>query len=157
MATGPKAAQRGDTLTAARFAITIDDVEIASFSELLAISTEIEPLDVVQAGPGGPAGKAETISRKLPGKSKPATLVLKRGKNNSMEMWIWHEKARNGGADALKSCSLVMYNFDGTPVARYHLEHAWPSKLEIGTMAAGSQGAALVETVTIVAERIQRV
>jgi hypothetical protein len=26
------------------------------------------------------------------------------------------------------SCSLVMYNYSGKPVARYHLEHAWPSK-----------------------------
>jgi hypothetical protein len=25
----------------------------------------------------------------------------------------------------------VMYATDGTPVARYHLETAWPSKLEI--------------------------
>jgi hypothetical protein len=27
---------------------------------------------------------------------------------------------------------LVMYATDGTPVARYHLEMAWPSKLGIG-------------------------
>jgi hypothetical protein len=27
---------------------------------------------------------------------------------------------------------LVMYATDGAPVARYHLETAWPSKLKIG-------------------------
>ena len=30
-----------------------------------------------------------------------------------------------------------MYATDGTPVARYHLENAWPSKLEIGQLTSG--------------------
>jgi phage tail-like protein len=49
-----------------------------------------------------------------------------------------------------------MYNSEGKPVARYHLEHAWVSKLEIGALKAGSSEV-LMETATIVCERIQRV
>ena len=49
-----------------------------------------------------------------------------------------------------------MYNFDGAPVARYHLENAWPSKLEIGSLKAGASEV-LMETVTLVCEQIQRV
>jgi tail tube protein gp19 len=29
---------------------------------------------------------------------------------------------------------VVMYNSDGKPVARYHLEDAWPAKIEIGAL-----------------------
>ncbi|OLF16065.1 hypothetical protein BU204_18635 [Actinophytocola xanthii] len=138
-------------MTAARFSITIDGYEIASFSELQGITTEVEPVELMESTDN------EIILKKLPGKAKPATLVLKRGKNSSMELWAWHEAVLMGDiVAARKSCSLVMYSTDGKPVARYHLEHAWPSKLEVGALKAGSSEV-LMETVTIVSERIQRV
>ncbi|MFL6142417.1 MAG: phage tail protein [Labedaea sp.] len=143
--------QPNDAITAARFSLTIDGVEIAAFSELQGITTEVEPVELMEST------DKEVILKKLPGKTKPATLVLKRGKNSSMELWSWHEAVLLGNiVAARKSCSLIMYNTDGKPVARYHLEHAWPSKLEIGAMKAGSSEV-LMETVTIVSERIQRV
>ena len=57
---------------------------------------------------------------------------------------------------ARKNASLVMYDYEGKPVARYHLTNAWPSKIEIGALKAGASEV-LIETVTIVAERIERV
>jgi phage tail-like protein len=143
--------QPNDAITAARFSITIDGYEIAAFSELQGITTEVEPVELMESTDN------EIILKKLPGKAKPATLVLKRGKNSSMELWAWHEAVLMGDiVAARKSCSLVMYDTSGKPVARYHLEHAWPSKLEIGALKAGSSEV-LMETVTIVSERIQRV
>jgi phage tail-like protein len=143
--------QPNDAITAARFSITIDGYEIAAFSELQGITTEVEPVELMESTDN------EVILKKLPGKAKPATLVLKRGKNSSMELWAWHEAVLMGDiVAARKSCSLVMYDTAGKPVARYHLEHAWPSKLEIGALKAGSSEV-LMETVTIVSERIQRV
>ena len=143
--------QPNDAITAARFSLTIDGVEIASFSELQGITTEVEPVELMEST------DKEVVLKKLPGKTKPATLVLKRGKNSSMELWAWHEAVLQGNiVAARKSCSLIMYNYDGAPVARYHLMHAWPSKLEVGALKAGASEV-LMETVTIVCERIQRV
>jgi len=140
-----------DAITAARFSITIDGCEIASFSELQGITTSVEVVDFVESS------DKEVIIKKLPGRKNPPTLVLKRGKNASMELWGWHESVLSGNmAAARKSCSLVMYNVDGKPVARYHLEHAWPSKIEIGALKAGASEV-LMETVTMVCEHIQRV
>ena len=151
MAGGLGPQQPNDALTAARFSITIDGYEIASFSELAGITTEVEPVDFMESS------DKEVIIKKLPGKRKPPHVTLKRGKNNSMELWAWHEAVLTGDiVAARKSCSLVMYNFDGSPVARYHLEHAWPAKLEIGALKAGASEV-LMETVTIVCENIQRV
>jgi hypothetical protein len=31
-----------------------------------------------------------------------------------------------------RSCTLTMYSTDGTATAKYYLENAWPSKVEIG-------------------------
>jgi phage tail-like protein len=143
--------QPNDALTAARFSITIDGYEIAQFSELSGITTEVEPVKFMESS------DKEVIIKQLPGATIPAKIVLKRGKNSSMELWAWHEAVLNGDiVAARKSASLVMYNYDGAPVARYHLEHAWPAKIEIGALKAGSSEV-LMETVTIVCERIQRV
>ena len=49
-----------------------------------------------------------------------------------------------------------MFNSDGKPVAKYWLENAWPSKLDMAGLKAGASEA-LIETVTLVAEKIQRV
>jgi phage tail-like protein len=141
----------GDAITAARFSIVIDGYQIASFSELVGITTEVEPVELLEST------DKEVMLKKLPGKRKPPTLTLKRGKNQSMELWLWHEAVLMGDIIAArKSCSLVMYATDGTPVARYHLEMAWPSKLEIGALKAGASEV-LMETVTLVCEHIQRV
>lgn len=151
MPTGLSSSQPQDALTAARFSITIDGYEIASFSELSGITTEVEPVEFIQSS------DKEVILKKLPGKTKPPTIVLRRGKTAGMELWAWHETVLKGQInEARKSCSLVMYNYDGAPVARYHLFHAWPSKLEVGALKAGSSEV-LMETVTIVCEHIQRV
>lgn len=151
MPAGLNSNQPNDAITAARFSLTIDGVEIAQFSELQGITTEVEPVELMEST------DKEIVLKKLPGKTKPATIVLKRGKNSSMELWAWHEAVLMGNiVAARKSCSLVMYNTDGAPVARYHCEHAWPSKLEIGALKAGASEV-LMETVTIVCERIQRV
>ena len=151
MPTGIGPNQPSDALTAARFSITIDGYEIASFAELLGITTEVEAVELMEST------DKEVVLKKLPGKTKPPTLVLKRGKNTSMELWAWHEAVLNGDiAAARKSCSLVMYSTDGKPVARYHLAYAWPAKLEIGALKAGASEV-LMETVTLVCEHIQRV
>jgi phage tail-like protein len=109
------------------------------------LTTGIEPVDLELSADG---------SIELPGKRTPPTVVLKRGKNNSMELQQWLEMALQGDPAARKSCSLVMYNTSSDPVARYYLEQAWPSKIEIGGRKAGAQEE-IVETVTFVASTIR--
>jgi phage tail-like protein len=138
----------GDPLTAARFSIVIDGSEIAAFSELADLSSGFE-VDVL-----------ETTERGLltiPSKRHPQSVTLKRGMTSGIELWAWHELVMNGSlAEAQKDVTLVMYDETGTPVARYHLENAWPAKLEIGSLKAGTSSV-LMETVTIVSENLQRV
>jgi phage tail-like protein len=49
-----------------------------------------------------------------------------------------------------------MYDSDGHPVARYHLENAWPSQLEVAPLKAGSNEV-LYETVTLMCDAAQRI
>jgi phage tail-like protein len=133
-----------DAISPARFSLTVDGIEIAQFSELIAITSEAEPDDLVGA-----------VLKKLPGKRTP-TVTLRRPLSTDTQMSAWHDAARESRTkDAHKNAALVMYDTAGEPVARYHLEKAWVPKIEIGAVRAGTS-AVLTETVTIACERAQR-
>jgi phage tail-like protein len=138
-------------LAAARFSLTIDGVEIGQFSELAGINSEVEPVEIIEAEGG------KISLKRLPGKRKPPTVTLKRGKNKDMSVFAWHQSVVEGQlAAARKSCTLTMYDTRGTAVAKYYLESAWPSKVEISGLKAGASEV-LYETVTLTCEDIQRV
>ncbi len=130
-------------ISASRFSITVDGYEIASFSELAGITTEAEP--------------SVPASNQLPGLRQRPTIALKRGLTGDMALWAWHEAVVVGPMNAArKSSELVMFGSDGKSVARFHLENAWPSKLEIGSLKSGAIDA-LYETVTFQCDRASRV
>jgi phage tail-like protein len=140
-----------DTITANRFALSVDGSELASFSELSGITSEVAPTSYMVSA------DKEVVVKRLPGAVKPPTLVLKRGKTSGLELFAWHDAVRKGQMNvARKSCVLTMYNSAGEPVAKYVLTNAWPFKLEVSALKAGSSEV-LYETVHLTAERMQRV
>jgi phage tail-like protein len=145
-------AEAADPLVAARFSITIDGVEIAQFSELVELSSGIDPSDLRL----GLDEKDKLFLKKLPGKRKPPTVTVKRGKTRDLAVFEWHHDALLRGAQARRSCTLTMYATDGQATAKYYLENAWPSKIEISGLKAGASEV-LYETVTLTCEDIQRV
>jgi phage tail-like protein len=143
--------QASDGITANRFSITIDGYEIATFQELTGIISEVEASEYWST-----SGDNVAVD-KLPGKFKPPEITLKRGMTGSLELWAWHESVRTGGvAAARRSCSLTMFNSEGKPVGKYWLEKAWPKKMDLAGLKAGT-GQALIETVVLTCEYIQRV
>ena len=147
---GAAAPPGGEPLTAARFELTIDGHSLAVFSELVGISSAVDIENV----------RLDTNRKhklkKLPGKRTPPTVTLKRGMTRNIELAAWHELVILGDVAARKNVTLTMYDVTGDPVVRYHLTNAWPSKLEIGALKAGASSV-LMETVTLVAEFMQRV
>jgi phage tail-like protein len=140
----PGTAGLNDALTAARFSLAIDGVEIGQFSEVVGINSGVEPVE-----------------------REPPTVTLKRGKNKDLSLFAWHQSvavfdAVDVIADvegwlgaARNSCTLTMYATDGTATAKYYLESAWPSKVEISGLRAGTSEV-LYETVTLTVDDIQR-
>jgi phage tail-like protein len=134
----------GGAITVARFSLTIDGVEIASFSELGGITSEAEPDDL--------AGR---VLKKLPGKRKPPTVTLTRGLTGDLQLFAWQQSVRDGQVGARKNADLVMFDAAGAPVARYHLQNAWPSVLSVTEVTSGSNDI-LMETVTLACEKLDR-
>lgn len=140
-----------DALAGYHFSIEIDSISIGQFQEVSGITSE---LDVIELKSNTADGKY--VLHKLPGNRKPPTITLKRGKDSSMELWQWHQKIYQGKvADARKNGSIVMYDYEGKEVSRYNFTNAWPSKISISAMKAGSNEV-LMEEVTLVTEEVER-
>src|SRR5688500_16804198 len=80
----------------------------------------------------GGLGSEFVADQKGPSNGKMGTrgsVILGRPFNNSLDLWKWHETVNR--VKPGKPFTLVMYNTKGDPVARYHLEQAWPAKIEI--------------------------
>ena len=137
------------SIVAARYSLTLDGFEIASFSELKSINQEVTPVDYLSSDEKG------VILSKLPGQLPSPKVTLSGPMTQSLELAAWHEAVRQGTvATGRRSVTLVFYNSQGAPVARYFLEKAWPSKLEITSPA--KLGDPLIQTVTFAAEYLQR-
>ncbi len=136
---------------AARYSITIDGVEIADFSELVELSSGLDPSDLAL----GLDRKRKADRKKLPGKRTPPTVTLRRGQTDDLGVFEWHRDA-SGRTAARRDAVLVMYDVRGEPIARYYLESAWPAKIGISGLKAGASEV-LYETVTLTCEDIQRV
>lgn len=143
-------AQAAGPMTPARFSITIDGYEIASFSELQSLTSGVG-LDALTLA----IDKKDKLALKIPPKRTPAAVTLRRAKNADLGLFTWHSDALRA-ATGRRDAELVMFGADGRAVARYHLEQAWPSKVDIAPLKAGASEV-LYETVTIVCGRIERV
>ncbi len=125
-------------ITAARFSITVDGYEIASFSELQGIRTEIKTVEFVESGDRG------LVQMNLPSNPVLAELTLKRcADQRPPDVGV----ARGGPlrGDGCSPQELLARHVraltPGKPVARYHLENAWPRKIELARCAPAARGA----------------
>jgi phage tail-like protein len=139
-------------VAASRFGITVDGVSIASFSELQGISTEVDVIEHIESTDDG------VRVMKIPGVTRPKGEVkFKMAMGTNLEMNSWLEAAQAGMMDqARKSCSLVMYDAENKPVARFYLENAWPIRCVLSPLRAGGSDVMQQEW-SLTFETIQRV
>jgi phage tail-like protein len=136
------------TTTAAHFVLSINGTEISSFGELASIQSPVEQTNFISIAPNS------TIQTRQFGMTTPPTVTLKRGSDDSSVLWRWHEQVLMGSPTARKNADLLVEDASGHVLTEYVLEAAWPSKLEISSMQAGSSDI-VYETVTLEANRIE--
>jgi phage tail-like protein len=152
MPTGIPTVSTNDAIAARNFAIEVDGTTIAQFTELSGMTSE---MDVTELKENGPDGKL--IIKKIPGAHKLPTITLKRAKNVSLELYKWHKLALDGKIkDARKNGSIILYDYEAGEIARWNFVNAWPSKLAMGSLKAGSNDV-VTEEATIVMEGFERV
>ncbi|KAB2860401.1 MAG: phage tail protein, partial [Anaerolineae bacterium] len=93
----------------------------------------------------------------VPGRLKWGDVTLKRGITANMDFWDWRKMVEDGNVtSARKDGSIIMYDQEGTEVARWNFEKGWPSKIS-GPSVKSDSNEIGIEELTIVHEYIARV
>lgn len=142
---------RADPLIAPRFIVKFGDKIQGSFREATVVSAEHEPAEYKFADEKGNPGYYA-----VPGRMKFGRITLKRGLTKDMKMWQWRKQVEDGQVAAARTNgSVLMCDQDGTPIAEYNFENAWPLKVSGPTPNANSNELAM-EEIEIICERIWR-
>ncbi|MFN0178079.1 MAG: phage tail protein [Gemmatimonadales bacterium] len=111
---------RNDPYGAFNFLVEIDGVVQAGFAECSGLSSETDVIEYRE-------GTEPTRFRKLPGLTKYANLVLKRGLTKNRDLWNWRKRIVDGQLDR-RAVSVIVLDEARVPVVRFYLSEAWPCK-----------------------------
>jgi phage tail-like protein len=143
----PQTADRKDPFSAFNFLVTIDGVvDEAGFSEVSGLSIET---DVIEYR----TGSEETTVRKLPGLTKYANIVCKRGVTSDTKLWEWRKKVLDGETER-QTGSITLLDEARRPALEWAFSEAWPRKLD-GPTFNGKTNEVAVETLELAVEKIQ--
>ena len=92
--------------------------------------------------------------RKLPGLTKYANIVLRRGVTQDAELSNWRKTVEDGQVDR-RNGSIILRDDDGTDVVRWNFFNGWISKWE-GPALNASKNEVAIETIEIAHERLER-
>ena len=138
-----------DAVAGYSFHVEIDGVTIAQFKEVSGLSTEIQVIEHRENKVGG-----IPVIKKLPGALKWGDISLKRGRTTDNSLWLWIKQVQDGDIDgARKNGSIVLFDYSRGELARFNLINAWPSKVSLGSLQAGSNDV-LVEECSIAHEGV---
>jgi phage tail-like protein len=141
-----------DPLVSAWFGIEFQGQVIGAFRECTGLGSENEIVEYKASGPTG-----EYVIKKVPGRMKWNNITLKRGITSAMDMWTWRKMVEQGNVDgARRNGSIVMFNTQGMPMARWNFVNAWPSKLT-GPTANANNNEVGIEELEITHEGYERV
>jgi phage tail-like protein len=140
MATG----DRHDPVLAFRFAVELNSVFVAGFSEVSGLEAEIEVQEYREGG-------VNAYTHKRAGPVKYASnLTLKKGITDNTELWSWYRDVMRGKVER-KTVDVVLMNSAGEEWRRWKLQRAYPVKWTGPDMRAAASEVA-VETLELAHE-----
>jgi phage tail-like protein len=134
-----------DPLVGFAFSLDLGGTVTGFFSEVSGIGSENEIVEHKVVTDDG-----HEIVQKIPGRLKYTDVTLKRGITDNLEVWEWRRLVEDGKMkDARKNCSIIMYDRDYAPAARWDFINAWPSKVTGPEVKADSNDYAIEEMVLV--------
>lgn len=145
-------AEREDPLVGFHFSVDIQGVIKGYFTEVSGLGSEHEVIEHKVINESG-----HEMVLKIPGRLKWENIVLKRGITSSMDIWDWRKKVEDGAVDGNRhDGSIVMFNQEFKPVARWEFKQAWPVKVT-GPQPKADSNEIGIEELTLAHEYINRV
>lgn len=129
--------QRTEVHAAFRFAIQIDGITEAVFTECTLPSLEV---DVTQQMEGG----LNNAVHQIPGRVKAGKITLKRGITTASDLLTWYVDLAQGKIeDSERKVSVVMYDSLSEEVLRWNFQKAFPSKWSGPTFSSATSQVAI--------------
>ena len=141
------AASPDDPYKGFNFRVEIDGISLAAFSEVGGLESETAVIEYR-------VGVGSTSVRKLPGLTKYANIVLRRGLTADVELERWRENIIEGRADR-RNGSIVLLDDEGTEVVRWNFQQGWICRWEGPALHARGNEVA-IETIAIAHEGLKR-
>ena len=139
------APQRNDPYKAFNFLVEIDGVVKAAFSEVSGLESETA---VIEYRSGG-----EYLTRKLPGLTRFANIVLRHGITQDRELWDWRQNIVDGNPDR-RNGMIKLLDDQRNEVVRWNFRNGWPCKWEGPALNAKANEVA-IETLEIAHEGLE--
>jgi phage tail-like protein len=118
----PADRQRAEVHAAFRFAVQIDGITEAVFTECTLPSLEVEVHQQMEGG-------LNNAVHQLPGRVRAGKITLKRGIATSSDLLGWYVDVAQGKiSDSQRKVSVVMYDSLSEEVLRWNFEDVFPSK-----------------------------
>jgi phage tail-like protein len=133
-----------------RYLVEIDGITEAGFSEVIMPESSTVVIEYRD-------GNMKPSPIKLPGLTRYTNLVLRKGVNESLELYDWRGQVEAGNIDeARRDLSVILLDSEGNEVARWNFTGAWPSKYYASPLLAEREAVAL-ETFEIAFEKMERI
>ena len=137
---------------ASRFRLDIGGKEgIGSFRECTGLDSETTVIEHTSIDANG-----NPVVRKVPGPLKWSNITLKRGVDESADLWTWRKQVLDEGPDSARVDGFIeLLDYNGTPIARWKFLQGWPTKYTGASLDPKSSDVA-VEEIQITHEGLDR-
>jgi phage tail-like protein len=135
---------RDDPYKGFNFLVEIDGISVAAFCEVTGLASETAVIEYRNG-----SDRANVV-RKLPGLTKYANIVLKRGVTQDAQLWQWRKAIEQGTPDR-RSGVIVLLDDERHPVRRWRFSEGWITKFEGPDLNAKGNDVA-IETIEIAHE-----
>jgi phage tail-like protein len=107
---------------------------IGQFREVSGLDTESEIIEQKEVDAQG-----KPMIVKVSGNPKWSNIELKRGVDIDKGLYEWRRMVEDQGPDGARTdCTLELLDYDGSAIATYSIQQAWPVKYTGVSMNAGS-------------------
>ncbi|KAF5420316.1 MAG: virus tail tube protein gp19 [Candidatus Methanocomedens sp.] len=141
--------ERKDPYRNFKFRVEIEGIQVAGFADATIPDSTTKSVDYRE-------GTDLPHQRKLSGLTEYASITLKKGITDSMDLYNWKKQVEDAGAiKARKSISLILVDEEGNDKAQWNILEAWPTKYDPSDFSAKANDV-VIETLEIVHEGVTR-
>lgn len=134
---------------AVTYELTVGDVRLG-VQQCIGIGIATEVVEQTVTDPNG-----QQVTVKVPGQHRHHDLVCTRAMTDDDTLVEWQRRLLAGSPDARQDVELTLFDATLAELARFRYVSAWPSELTY--LDSSQTGGPLLEVVTIVADRLERV